>query len=128
VRLTRRGFTALASLLSAPLAAVPATVRQCLTVLYPYQPDVRFDFDYYRIKHLGMMRDWFGAAVGAMQIRKGIRQGDGTPPAFIATVTIEILSMEGFNAASKEHFGKLIADLPNFSSVPPVGQIEEIVE
>ncbi|MEJ0088040.1 MAG: EthD family reductase [Pseudomonadota bacterium] len=122
------GFTALSSLLSAPLAAAASTRRHCLTVLYPWQPDVRFDFDYYRDKHLGMMREWFGASAGTMQIRKGIRKGDGSPPAFVASVTIEIFSMEGFDAATKEHIGQLIADVPNFSSVPPVAQIEEIVE
>jgi len=45
-----------------------------------------------------------------------------------AAMTIEILSMEGFDAAGKQHFAALMADLPNFSNTQPVGQIEEIVE
>jgi hypothetical protein len=36
--------------------------------------------------------------------------------------------MDDFNAAGKEHLPKLMADLPNFSNITPVGQIEEIVE
>ena len=122
------GFSALGTLLAAPLAAATTGKRQYLTVLYPYAPEARFDFDYYRAKHLVMMRDWYGASVGTMQVRRGLRKGDGSPPAFIASLTIEILSMDGFDAAGKEHFPKLMADLPNFSNITPVGQIEEIVE
>ena len=114
--------------MSTPLAAQSRDARLCLTVLYPWQSDARFDFQYYRDKHLGMMRELYGGAVGKMQVRKGVRKGDGSPPAFVATATIEILSMEGFDAAGKQHFPKLLADLPNFSNLTPLGQIEEIVE
>jgi len=128
------GFSALSSLLSAPRAAAPAVDngketggRQCLTVLYPWQADGRFDFDYYRDRHLGMMRDLYGSSIGAMQVRKGLHKGDGSAPAFVATATIEILSMEGFDAAGKQHLQKLFADLPNFSNIIPLGQIEQIL-
>jgi uncharacterized protein (TIGR02118 family) len=122
------GFSTLTTVLSAPLAANAKGAGQCLTVLYPTQPDARFDFDYYRHKHLVMLRELYGKSVGKMQVRKGLRKGDGSPPAFVASVTIEILSMEAFDAAGKEHLPKLMADLPNFSNITPVGQIEEIVE
>jgi hypothetical protein len=36
--------------------------------------------------------------------------------------------MDAFDATGKEHFPKLIADVPNFSNVTPVGQIAKIVE
>ena len=93
MRMTRRmattgvlgGFTALTALLSTPLAAQSKEARLCLTVLYPWQSDARFDFQYYRDKHLGMMRELYGNSVGKMEVRKGVRKGDGSPPAFIAT-------------------------------------------
>jgi len=121
------GFSALPTLLSTPLAAADQASRQCLTVLYPWAADAKFDFDYYRDKHLGMMRELYGSSVGRMEIRKGLRKGDGSPPAFLASMTVEILSMEGFDAAGKLHLQKLFADLPNFSNITPVGQIEEII-
>jgi len=122
------GFSTLSTLLSVPVPAADKQGRQCLTVLYPWSADARFDFDYYRNKHLAMMRDLYGAAVGRMEVRKGLRKGDGSPPAFVASMTVEILSMEGFDAAGKLHLQKLFADLPNFSNITPVGQIEEFVE
>lgn len=122
------GFSALPALLSTPLAAAGKPARQCLTVLYPWSADAKFDFDYYRDKHLAMMREWYGASVGRMEVRKGLRKGDGSPPAFLASMTVEIVSMEGFDAAGKQHLQKLFADLPNFSNITPIGQIEEFVE
>jgi uncharacterized protein (TIGR02118 family) len=121
------GFSALPALLAAPLMAADKAARQCLTVLYPWAADARFDFDYYRDKHLGMMRELYGGSVGRMEIRKGLRKGDGSPPAFLASMTVEILSMQDFDAAGKLHLQKLFADLPNFSNITPVGQIEEII-
>src|SRR5262245_58081792 len=92
------GFSALSALLSAPLAAASKGSRQCLTVLYPWSADARFDFDYYQNKHLVMLRELYGASVGRMEVHKGLRKGDGSPPAFLCTVSIEILSAEGFEA------------------------------
>jgi len=128
---TLAGFSALSTLLARPLAAKQGaqdkTARFCLSVMYPWQADARFDFDYYRDKHLAMMSQLYDKSVGKFQVRKGLRKGDGSSPAFIAVMTVEILSMEGFDAAGKEHLPKLFADLPNFSNITPVGQIEEIV-
>ena len=122
------GFSTLSALLAAPLSAKEKGARHCLTVLYPWQPDVHFDFDYYRNMHLAMMSKLYGKSVGRMQVLKGLHKGDGSSPAFIAIMTVEIHSMEAFDAAGKQHLSKLIADLPNFSNVIPVGQIEEIIE
>jgi len=126
------GFSALPTLLATPLSAsdkeaAAKGTRQCLTVLYPWQSDARFDFDYYQKKHLVMLADLYGKAVGKMQVRKGLRKGDGSPPAYIASVTIEIPSMEAFEAAGKEHFPKLLADIPNYTNLTAVAQIEEIL-
>ncbi len=139
MELTRRsaasnllGMTALGALLSAPLcaadeAAKSPRARHCLSVFYPWQADARFDFDYYRAKHLKMMGDLYGKSVGRFDVRKGLRKGDGSSPAFIAVMTVEIRSMQGFDAAGKQHLPALLADLANFSNVTPVGQIEELV-
>jgi uncharacterized protein (TIGR02118 family) len=125
---TSLGFTSLATLLAAPLAAKSESGgRHCLSVFYPWQADARFDFDYYRDKHLKMMRDLYGKSVGRFEVRKGLRKGDGSPPAFIAVMTVEIRSLDAFDAAGKEHLPTLLADLANFSNVTPVGQIEEVL-
>lgn len=140
MRLTRRstttqllgGMTTLAALLSAPLsaadkAAKTTNARHCLSVYYPWQADAKFDYDYYRDKHLKMLRELYGKSVGKMQVRKGLRKGDGSPPAFLTALTVEIVSMEAYEAASQQHVAKLRADIANFTNVIPVAQIEEIL-
>ena len=140
MELTRRSFgtnllgmTALGTLLAAPLSAADKSAkaaggRHCLSVYYPWQADAKFDFDYYRDKHLKMMSELYGKSVGKMQVRKGLHKGDGSSPAFVTALTVQILSMEAYEVASKEHVAKLIADVPNFTNIKPVAQVEEIVE
>jgi uncharacterized protein (TIGR02118 family) len=127
------GMTTLAALLAAPLSAADKTAkasgaRHCLAVYYPWQADAKFDYDYYRHKHLKMLGELYGKSVGKMQVRKGLRKGDGSSPAFVTALTVEILSMEAYEAASKEHVAKLIADVANFTNIKPVAEIEELVD
>ena len=127
------GMTAFGASRSAPLraadkAAKPAGTRHCLAVYYPWQADARFDYDYYRNKHLKMLADLYGKSVGKMQVRKGLRKGDGSSPVFVTALTVEIRSMEAYEAASKEHLPKLRADIPNFTNIIPVAQIEELLD
>ena len=127
------GMTTLAALLAAPVSAADKAAhargaRHCLAVYYPWQSDATFDYDYYRRKHLAMLADLYGKSIGAMQVRKGLHKGDGSSPVFVTALTVQILSMEAYEAASKEHVAKLIAAVPNFTNIKPVAQIEEIVE
>ncbi len=126
------GMTTLAALLTAPIFAAnktakPSKARHCLAVYYPWQADAKFDYDYYRDKHLKMLTELYGKSVGKVQVRKGLRKGDGSAPAFVTALTVEILSMEAYEAASREHVAKLIADVPNFTNIKAVAEIEEIV-
>jgi uncharacterized protein (TIGR02118 family) len=121
------GFTGLASLMARPLAAADKKTRLNLSVLYPNKPDAKFDFDYYRDKHLALFRELYGAAVGPMTVRKGLRAGDGSPAPFVAILSVIIENQEAFDAAGKLHFQKLFDDLPNFSNIVPVGQVDEIL-
>jgi uncharacterized protein (TIGR02118 family) len=135
MRMTRRtavagalgGLTAWAGSSSRTAAATPQRARHCLTVLYPAQADARFDFEYYRDKHLVMLRDLYGGSVGKMEVRKGLRKTDGSAPAFVAAVTIEILSMEAFDAAGRQHLPKIRADVANYTNIAPVAQIDELL-
>lgn len=126
------GMTTLAALLSTPVSAAgkagkSSKVRHCLAVYYPWQADAKFDYDYYRDKHLQTLATLYGKSVGKMQVRRGLRKGDGSAPAFVTALTVEILSMDDYEAASKEHVAKLIADVPNFTNIKPVAEIEELV-
>jgi uncharacterized protein (TIGR02118 family) len=125
-------MTSLTALLSAELSAKDKTVktsgaRHCLAVYYPWKADAKFDYDYYRNKHLKMLADLYGKSVGKMQVRKGLHKGDGSDPVFVTALTVEILALEAYEAASKDIVPRLRADIPNFTNIIPVAQLEEIV-
>ena len=140
MKITRRsattnllGMTALGAAVSAPLSAADKSAktsgaRNCLAVYYPWQADAKFDYDYYREKHLKMLADLYGKSVGKMIVRKGLRKGDGSVPAFVTALTVEILAMDAYEAASKDVVPKLRADIPNFTNIIPVAQLEEILD
>jgi uncharacterized protein (TIGR02118 family) len=108
-------------------AAAKSPARYCLSVFYPWRDDAKFDYDYYREKHLKLLGDLYGNSVGEMRVRKGLRKGDGSSPAFVTVLTVEILSLEAYEAASKEHVSKLRADIGNFTNIIPAAQIDEIL-
>ena len=127
------GMATFGAWLSAPVSAADkvanaSAARHCLAVYYPWQADAKFDYDYYRDKHLKMLADLYGKSVGKMVVRKGLRKGDGSAPAFVTALTVEILAMDAYEAASKDVVPKLRADIPNFTNIIPVAQLEEILD
>ena len=99
-----------------------------VSVMYPYQPDARFDMDYYREKHMPMLKDKMGAACLCYSIDKGIGGGaPGLPPTYVAVASIHAASVEAFQAAFAPHVKAIMADVPNYTDIRPVMQISEIV-
>jgi uncharacterized protein (TIGR02118 family) len=100
-----------------------------VTVLYPAQQGSHFDHDYYRDKHMPMVRQKLGATLRRTGIEKGIGTAEaGKPAPFMASGFLEFDSAEAFGAAFGPHAGAIMADIPNFTNVQPVIQIAEIVE
>ena len=101
--------------------------KHCITVLYPNQPEVKFDFDYYRLKHIPLIKRLYGRGIAKIELRRGIATQDGSPIPYIAVVNIWIGSQKVFDEASAAHTKELIADVPNFTNARPVIQTDEIV-
>ena len=112
---------------STSLAAAAPAPKRCITVLYPNNPDIRFDFDYYRTHHIPLIKRLYGRGIAKIQLRKGVATQDGSPVTYIAVVNIWIGSQKVFDEASAKHAKELIADVPNFTNARPVIQFDEIV-
>ena len=102
-------------------------MTKCVTVLYPNTDGVRFDFDYYVKHHLPMIQRAHGPAVSSIVLRRGTETPDGGKPPYVATLTITIRDQAAFDRNEEVHRDGMIADVPNFSNVFPVIQIDEIV-
>jgi uncharacterized protein (TIGR02118 family) len=94
------------------------------TVLYPNREGVKFDFDYYLKKHVPMVGQLLGCAI---DICKGVGTPAGGPPAFICIARIEVKSLESFQAAMATHGLQILGDVPNYTNIQPVVQIDELV-
>lgn len=122
------GMLAAGLFASAAFAGAPPAKRHCITVLYPNDPDVRFDFDYYAKKHATLIRRLYGKGIAKLELRHGLAAADGGKAPYIAVVSIWIGSQAAFDAAAAKHSSELIADVPNFTNAKPLIQTDEILE
>lgn len=98
-----------------------------VSVLYPYQEGARFDHDYYRDRHMPMVKAKVGDAIRSWSAEKGLNGGrPGAPPAYIAAGHMVFDSIEAFQAAFGPHGKEIAADVPNYTDIRPTMQISEI--
>ena len=99
-----------------------------VTVMYPYTEGARFDHDYYRDRHMPMVKARLGSACAYYTVDKGLAGGaPGAPPAFVAMCAFMCDSVEGYQAASREHRAEILGDIPNYTNIAPVIQVSEVV-
>lgn len=122
------GATAgVAGTLSAPAAAESMVGQECMTITYRYAPDVRFDFDYYRTTHMPLIMRLYGDSISRFELRRGLPGDDGSPPPYVATITIWIADGEAFDAAAAEHQAGIRADVDKFTNAELIAQRDRIV-
>jgi uncharacterized protein (TIGR02118 family) len=97
---------------------------KCVNVTYPNKEGAKFDFEYYLAKHVPMVSALLGKEI---EVNKGIGTPNGAPVPFLCIARIWIDSLEEFTAAMAQHGGKIMGDIPNYTNVTPVLQIEEVV-
>ncbi len=98
-----------------------------ITVLYPYQPDCRFDFDYYLNKHIAQAKKlWGPMGLVKTTVLAGQAGPDGKPPVYAVMAILEFESAEAFQKAAAAHGGELFGDVPNFTDIQPVSQFNQV--
>jgi len=104
------------------------TADRCLTVLYPHDPEDRFDYDYYRDHHVTSLIKLFGhEAISRIEARRGLSSPDGrNPPLHSCTANIYVADAEAFATASSSNRERLVDDIANFTSVSPVSFMTEV--
>jgi len=99
-----------------------------VSVMYPYTPDARFDHDYYRDKHMPLVKARMGEACLYYTVDKGLSGGaPGTPPEYVAMCHIFSESLEAFQAGFGPHANEIQADIANYTDLKPIKQISEVV-
>ncbi len=99
-----------------------------VSVMYPNQPNARFDHDYYRDKHMPMVKAKMGDSCKYYTVDKGLAGGAPDQPAtYIGMCHIFCDSVQDFQAGFGPHAQEILADIPNYTDLSPVIQISEVV-
>jgi len=97
---------------------------KCVTVLYPNREGAKFDFDYYMKTHIPMVSGFFGKGI---DVQKGLLSPTGSPLAFVCTARIWIDSPEHFQTIMRQHGGRILSDISNYTNIEPIIQIDEVL-
>lgn len=97
-----------------------------VSVMYP-NGGSKFDMDYYLGTHGPLVRDkWDGMGLKSLKVIKGIATPDpDTPPPFQLIALLEFGSVEEFQAAVADSGDEVLGDIPNFTDVQPLIQIND---
>ena len=99
-----------------------------VSVMYLNKPGVRFDHEYYRTKHLPLIKRRMGAALKYYTIDKGLADGKGrSPGAYVAMCQLLCGSVDEYQSSFGPHAPEIGGDIRNFTDVTPIVQISEVV-
>jgi uncharacterized protein (TIGR02118 family) len=91
-----------------------------VSVMYPNTPGARFDHEYYRDKHMPLVKARMDGACKFYTIDKGLAGGaPGAPATYVGMCHIFCDSVEAFQ--------EIMADIANYTDQTPVIQISEVV-
>ncbi|MGV3480572.1 MAG: EthD family reductase [Sphingobium sp.] len=98
-----------------------------VSVIYPRAADAHFDFDYYTQTHLPLVEArWGDAGLQGVQAFRGVVGPDGAEPAYFLIALVGFASAEALaGALGGPHAAEIIGDIPNFTSVQPVIQVNQ---
>jgi len=99
-----------------------------VSVIYPSKPGVQFDHEYYRRKHLPLIKRRMGAALKYYAIDKGLSDKDGKPlGVYVAMCHLLCDSLDTYQSSFGPHAQEIRADVANFTNVASIHQISEVV-
>ena len=99
-----------------------------VSVMYPDAPGARFNHEYYRDKHMPLVKARMGEHCRSYTVDKGLAGGaPGQPATYVAMCHLYCDSVESFQAGFGPHAQEIMADIPNYTNLAPVVQISEVV-
>ena len=82
------------------------------SVMYPNKPGARFDHDYYRDKHMPLVKSRMGDYCQSYTIDRGLAGGaPGAPAAYVAMCHIYCESVEAFQKGFGPNAKEIMADV-----------------
>lgn len=98
-----------------------------VSVLYPSGGS--FNHDYYLQKHMPLVRErWQGMGLKEARVLRAIGTPDGSAAPYQVTTLLTFSSLQDFQKCAAAHGQEIFADIPNFTTVQAVVQINEPAE
>ena len=99
-----------------------------VSVMYPNKEGARFDHQYYKDKHMPLVKARLGDACKYYTIDKGLAGGaPGDPATYVGMCHIFSDSVDAFQKGFGPHAKEIMGDIPNYTDIAPVTQISEVV-
>jgi uncharacterized protein (TIGR02118 family) len=99
---------------------------KCITILYPSKDNAGFDCEFYRNRHAPLIQNILGKSMHKIEMRKGNAAPDGTPPLYLAVISIWIADWAGHEKAMATRTQELLDEVPLFTKVMPLIQIDDV--
>ena len=100
-----------------------------VSVMYPNQEGVAFDFAYWTGIHIPLVTQLVGPALKGVETERGL---SGTLPGstapYVAVAHLLFDSLAEFQSAFGPHAAALMGDIPKFTNVRPTIQIGEVLD
>jgi uncharacterized protein (TIGR02118 family) len=74
-----------------------------------------------------MVTRFLGPNTVRAEIRKGVASPDGSAASFVCLGSIWIKSIEEFQATLAQHGKEIMGDIPNYTNIQPILQLDEVV-
>ena len=96
-----------------------------VNVMYPKQDDGTFDYDYYLNTHMPLVGKRWADGLRGMEVYRGLSGAGGADESYVTVANLKFDSVEAFQQALEAHAQEIMGDIPNFTNINPVIQIEE---
>jgi uncharacterized protein (TIGR02118 family) len=97
-----------------------------VSVMYPGGADATFDDRYYLQTHTPLVKErWTGLGLEEVQLLRGTATPDGSPPTYRTIALLSFRSLGHFQNAARAHGEEIFADIPKFTNVSPIVQVNE---
>ncbi len=98
-----------------------------VSVLYPNTEGKKFDMVYYCDKHIPMVKQKLSAACKGINVDQGLGGAQpGSRPSFAAMAHLSFDSVDAFQSAFGPHAEAIMGDIPNYTDIEPIIQINEV--
>ena len=98
-----------------------------VSVMYPSADGAKFDESYYFDKHFALCQSRLTPeGMVSCQFDKGVADGAGGKPPYVAIAHLVFKSLPDFQKAMGKHGKEIMGDVPNYTNIRPMTQINEI--